>query len=94
MATPQPAPVTVTSIAGRILSVWQSGQGEALEQVLAHGLPPVAGSGDCLEMERTELLESVIESLRTAPQVNDPGGRDRIRAAVRLLEHLASGRPV
>jgi hypothetical protein len=40
---------------------------------------------NALETERMEVLESVVESL----QGHDRLPSDRIRAAVRLLEHLA-----
>ena len=49
---------------------------------------------DALETERMEVLESVVESLDGRPRpfsVSGLASSERVRAAVRLLEHLAKG---
>ena len=85
----------VATIAGRILHAWNDGQGISLQRELgrAEGLNPKADSLTSLEMERMEVLESAIETLRrhqvpSRSAVEASG--DQVRAAVRLLEHLAN----
>lgn len=74
----QTQPVDVAGAASQVLSAWKNGQRPNLETWRSHGL-------NALETERMEVLESVVESL----QRHDRLSSDRVRAAVRLLEHLA-----
>ena len=59
---------------------WKSGQRPTLQDWRTEDL-------NALETERMEVLECVVESL----QKQDKLSSDRLRAAVRLLEHLAKG---
>ena len=68
----------VAGTASQVLSAWKNGQRLTLDAWRAHDL-------NALETERMEVLESVVESL----QKQDELSSDRVRAAVRLLEHLA-----
>lgn len=74
----QTEPGDVAGAASQILSAWKNGQRPSLRDWRMHAL-------NALETERMEVLESVVESL----QGHDRLPSDRIRAAVRLLEHLA-----
>ena len=68
----------VAGTASQVLSAWKNGQRPSLQDWRTHDL-------NALETERMEVLESVVESL----QGQDKLSSDRVRAAVRLLEHLA-----
>ena len=69
----------VAGTASQVLSAWNNGQRLSLENWRAQDL-------NALETERMEALESVVESLQEPDKLSS----DRVRAAVRLLEHLAS----
>lgn len=73
-------PGDVAGAASQVLSAWRDGRRPSLEDWRAVEL-------DALEAERMEVLESVVESL----QRQDKLSSDRVRVAVRLLEHLAKG---
>jgi hypothetical protein len=68
----------VAGTASQVLSAWKNGQRLSLEAWKRPNL-------NALETERMEVLESVVESL----QKRDKLSSDRLRAAMRLLEHLA-----
>jgi hypothetical protein len=68
----------VAGTASQVLSAWKNGQRLSLQNWRADGL-------NALETERMEVLESVVESLQKHEKLSS----DRVRAAVRLLEHLA-----
>ena len=68
----------VAGTASQVLSAWKNGQRLSLHNWRTQDL-------DALETERMEVLESVVESL----QGQDTLSSDRVRTAVRLLEHLA-----
>lgn len=70
----------VAGTASQVLIAWKSGQRPTLQNWRTEDL-------NALETERMEVLESVVESL----QKQDKLSSDRLRAAVRLLEHLAEG---
>ena len=74
----QTEPADVAGAASQVLSAWKSGQRPNLQDWRAQEL-------NALETERMEVLESVVESL----QGQDKLSSDKVRAAVRLLEHLA-----
>ena len=74
----QTEPGVVAGAASQVLSAWKSGLRPSLQQWRTQEL-------NALETERMEVLESVVESL----QKQDRLSSDRVRAAVRLLEHLA-----
>ncbi|HUA20088.1 MAG TPA: hypothetical protein VMB25_15170 [Bryobacteraceae bacterium] len=83
MAKPNRAPENASHLAGRILVAWKLGPGPVLEQELGYAASAVSlDRRDTLEMEKMELLEGVAESLRN-------GRQGQIRAAMRILEHLA-----
>lgn len=67
----------VAGAAFQVLSAWKNGQRPSLADWRAQEL-------NALETERMEVLESVVESL----QIQDKLSSDRVRTAVRLLEHL------
>ncbi len=71
-------PQTVAGKASLVLSAWKNGERLHLGECRRHDL-------DALETERMEVLESVVESLQGHRNLSP----DRIRAAERLLEHLA-----
>jgi hypothetical protein len=71
-------PRDVAGTASQILTAWKNGQRPSLRNWRAHQM-------NALETERMEVLESVVESL----QKHDKLSSDRLRVAVRLLEHLA-----
>jgi len=68
----------VAGTASQVLIAWKNGQRPSLQDWRTEDL-------NALENERMEVLESVVESL----QKQDKLSSDRVRAAVRLLEHLA-----
>ena len=68
----------VAGTASQVLSAWKNRQRLSLQNWHDQDL-------NALETERMEVLESVVESL----QKHDKLSSDRVRAAVRLLEHLA-----
>ena len=74
----QTAPSDIAGTASQVLSAWKNGQRPSLEPWRSQDL-------NAFETERMEVLESVVESLQTKDQLSS----DRVRAAVRLLEHLA-----
>lgn len=74
----QTQPADVAGAASQLLSAWKNGQRLNLEDWRTRGL-------NALETERMEVLESVVESLQKRERLSS----DRLRAAVRLLEHLA-----
>jgi hypothetical protein len=76
---PQIEPGDVTGTASQVLTAWKKGQRPSLEHWRAQEL-------NTFEAERMEVLESVVESL----QREDKLSSDRVRVAVRLLEHLAT----
>jgi len=68
----------VAGTASQVLSAWKNRQRLSLQNWHDQDL-------NALETERMEVLESVFESL----QMHERLSSDRVRAAVRLLEHLA-----
>jgi hypothetical protein len=68
----------VAGTASQVLSAWKNGQRLSLQDWRDQDL-------NALETERMEVLESVVESLQKPENLSS----DRVRAAVRLLEHLA-----
>ena len=68
----------VAGTASQVLSAWKNGQRLNLQDWRDQDL-------NALETERMEVLESVVESLQKHERLSS----DRVRAAVRLLEHLA-----
>jgi hypothetical protein len=68
----------VAGTASQVLSEWKNGQCLSLQDWRDKDL-------NALEAERMEVLESVVESLQKHEKLSS----DRVRAAVRLLEHLA-----
>jgi hypothetical protein len=68
----------VAGTASEVLIAWKNGQRPSLQDWRTQDL-------NALETERMEVLESVVESL----QKQDKLPSARLRAAVRLLEHLA-----
>lgn len=68
----------VAGTASEVLIAWKNGQRPSLQDWRTQDL-------NALETERMEVLESVVESLQKQDKVSS----DRLRAAVRLLEHLA-----
>jgi hypothetical protein len=86
----------VAHISSRILVAWREGDDASFQAELnrAQRLSTQARGLDALETERMEVLESVVESLDERGYFlspDEPGSSVRVRAAVRLLEHLASG---
>ena len=73
-------PQSVAGKASLVLSAWKNGERLWLDEWRTRGF-------DALETERMEVLESVVESLQGQSKLSS----DRVRAAVRLLEHLAKG---
>ncbi|HEX4593402.1 MAG TPA: hypothetical protein VH157_03960 [Bryobacteraceae bacterium] len=71
-------PQSVAGKASQVLSAWKNGEHLRLDEWSRQDL-------NALETERMEVLESVVESLQQQDQLST----DRVRAAVRLLEHLA-----
>ena len=71
-------PQSVAGKASLVLSAWKNGERLTLNEWRTQGF-------DTLESERMEVLESVVESLQGDRKISS----DRVRAAVRLLEHLA-----
>ena len=68
----------VAGTASQVLSAWKNGRSLSLEAWRTQDL-------NAFETERMEVLESVVESLQKPEKLSS----DRVRAAVRLLEHLA-----
>ena len=77
---PQAERQDVAVAASQILNSWKNGERLSLDEWRTQRL-------DALETERMEVLESVVESLQGPRKLSS----DRVRAAVRLLEHLAKG---
>jgi hypothetical protein len=77
----------VAQVAGRILMAWRNGESADLIQELEHArcLAAETPLASTLEMETMEVLCGVVESFGRI--------RGRHAGAVRLLEHLAAGRP-
>ena len=75
-------PQSVAGKASLVLSAWKNGERLMLDEWRTQGF-------DALETERMEVLESVVESLQGHRNLSS----DRVRAAVRLLEHLATVQP-
>ena len=69
----------VAGTASQVLSAWKNGQRLSLQEWRDQDL-------NALETERMEVLESVVESLQKHEKLSS----ERVRAAVRLLEHLAN----
>jgi hypothetical protein len=74
----QTEPGDVAGVASQVLSAWKNGLRPSLRAWKTRDL-------NALETERMEVLESIVQSL----QGQDKLSSDRVRAAVRLLEHLA-----
>jgi len=74
----QTEPGDVAGAASQVLNAWMNGQRPNLQDWRTQCL-------NALETERMEVLESVVESLQRQDSVSS----DRVRVAVRLLEHLA-----
>jgi len=72
--------------ARRILTAWNEGRGPALEAELQRAASLRPDGLDSFEMERIELLESIVQSLHCTG-----ASHDQVRGALRLLEHLANG---
>ena len=68
----------VAGTASQVLSAWKNGQRLSLKDWRDQDL-------NALETERMEVLESAVESLQKPENLSS----DRVRTAVRLLEHLA-----
>ena len=79
---------SVAIAASHLLSAWKNGERLSLDEwrMDARRMQGL----DALETERMEVLESVVESLQGNRQLSS----DRLRAAVRLLEHLANPAPL
>jgi hypothetical protein len=73
----------VAGTASQVLSAWKNRQRLSLQDWRDQNL-------NALETERMEVLESVVESLQKHEKLSS----DRVRAAVRLLEHLAQPQAV
>lgn len=71
-------PQSVAGKASLVLNAWRNGERVQLGEWRTQRL-------DALETERMEVLETVVESLQGHRNLSP----DRIRAAERLLEHLA-----
>ncbi len=65
---------------------WKAGHDLNLKEEFDQVLSLSAQNLNSLEMERMELLGGIVQSLRTAGP-----NPDRHRAAIQLLEHLATG---
>lgn len=65
---------------------WKAGQELNLKEEFDQVLSLSVQNLNSLEMERMELLGGIVQSLRTAG-----ANPDRHRAAIQLLEHLATG---
>ena len=73
----------VGRIAARALSAWKSGNLTNLESQRTQALDlALRTTSDSFVMEKSEVLEGAIESLRHTRQ-------EQVRAAVLVLEHLA-----
>ncbi len=85
----------VAHISALLLGAWKQGDDESFQAELrrAQLLSTQAHGLDALETERMEVLESIVESLdgQRRPSCSGPVSSERMRAAVRLLEHLATG---
>jgi len=79
-------PESAAGIASRILIAWHSGQCAGLEEQLAQGHRVffLSSITDAFEMEKLEALEGALECLQSGAVPHA-----RVRAAIRLLEHLA-----
>ena len=74
----QTEPRDVAGTASQVLIAWKKGLRPSLRDWRAQEL-------NAFETERMEVLESVVESLQKHERLSS----DRVRVAVRLLEHLA-----
>jgi hypothetical protein len=77
-----------TRIAGRILVAWKTGQDRSLREEFDHVTNLNVQGLNALEMERMELLGGIVQTLRA-----DGARHQQHRAAIRLLEHLATETP-
>jgi len=87
---------SVTCISSRILGAWNDGQEAALKEELGRAASLDTSGMNAVEAERMEVLEGVLESLQQNLVPAEAGASSsarpsQVRAAVRLLEHLASG---
>jgi hypothetical protein len=75
---------SVARVAGRVLLAWKSGQFADLERQIEYGRSSMLESWrlDACEKEKLEVLLGALECLQSLPPA-------RVRAAIRLLEHLA-----
>lgn len=78
VARSETEPQNAASAASQILHAWRSGQRPQVDQWRTQ-------VWDALEAERMEVLESVVETLQSRTKLPP----EKVRAAVRLLEHLA-----
>lgn len=82
----------VADTADRILIAWEEGQDNSLREELARASNLKSQHLDAFEMEKLEVLESVVQSLQAGrfPSMSPvKASEDELRVAVRLLEHLA-----
>ena len=77
---------TAAGIAGRVLIAWHSGQCTPFggQRERSRGILLLSSIVDAWEMEKLDALDGALECLQSAsaPQA-------RVRAALRMLEHLA-----
>ncbi len=84
----------VANVAGRILIALEMGRENNLNEEFGRVSNLKTQNLDAFEMEKLEVLESVVQSLQAGrfPSMSPAKAReDELRAAVRLLEHLADG---
>ncbi len=82
----------VADVADRILNAWKKGRENNLNEELGRASNLKTENLDAFEMEKLEALESVVQSLQAGrfPSMSPArASEDELRAAVRLLEHLA-----
>jgi hypothetical protein len=82
----------VADTAGRILIAWKDGQDNVLREEFGRASKLKSQHLDAFEMEKLDVLESVVQSLQAGrfPSMSPVrANEDELRVAVRLLEHLA-----
>ena len=82
----------VADTADRILIAWKEGHDHSLREELGRASNLRVEDLDTFEMEKLEVLDSVVQSLKAGrfPSMSPVrANEDEIRVAVRLLEHLA-----
>jgi hypothetical protein len=82
----------VADTADRILIAWKEGQDNILREEFGRASKLKSHQLDAFEMEKLDVLESVVQSLQAGrfPSMSPVrANEDELRVAVRLLEHLA-----